>query len=116
MTTGQGTVEGEVVNLSLPSLKYVMSIDWRDEANCASLPKSVFFDYNSKDASFKERKERTEYAMGVCRECPVKEQCYEFAVRNCEPHGIWAGTLPDQRKSLYKSLTSTGVLETLPAF
>jgi len=109
-------VEGEVINLSLPSLKHVMSVFWRADAKCASLPKSVFFEYNSRTVTNKERQERTEYALGVCRECPVKEQCYEFAVRNCEPHGIWAGTFPDQRKALYKSFVNTGVLETLPVF
>jgi WhiB family redox-sensing transcriptional regulator len=116
VTAPKDVVEGEAINLSLPTLRNVMSIDWRNHTNCAKLPKSVFFDYNSKNVSIRERKERTEYAMSVCRDCPVKQQCYEFAVTNCEPHGIWAGTLPDQRKALYKTFTSTGVLETLPAF
>lgn len=114
--SSQEVVEGEPINLSLPTLKWALSLEWREHANCASLPKSVFFDYNSKSVSFKERKNNLEYAQGVCRECPVKENCYEFAVRNCEPHGIWAGTVPDQRKELYKEFTKTGVLRTLQEF
>ena len=102
--------------ITLPSLRHVMGIDWRDEARCAKMPKEIFFDYNNIKHKKKEREQRTRTAKAVCRICPVKEKCYEFAVRNNEQYGIWAGTLPDERRRLYDILRKTGILESLPAF
>jgi len=111
-------VNGGVVEsvITLPSLRFVMGTDWRDNARCAKMPKEIFFEYNSIKYKKKEREQRTRTAKAVCRICPVKEKCYEFAVRNNEQYGIWAGTLPDERRRLYDVLRKTGILETLPAF
>lgn len=109
-------VEGEENNhISFPQLRFVMSTDWRDDARCAKLPKDVFFAY-SNDLVMKERQNKINSARAVCRECSVKDKCYEFAVKNNEPHGIWAGTLPDERRRLFKLFTKTGILETLQEF
>ena len=99
--------------IEYPSLKHVMSLDWRNDASCRNLPKWVFFEYTSNKAPFYGRKEATAFACGVCQRCPVREQCYEFAVRNVEPYGIWAGTTPDVRKKLYKEFKATGTLRSL---
>ena len=102
--------------VTLPQLKHVMSIDWRSEARCAKLPKEVFFNYSTSGMKKTQIESRTKAAKAVCRACPVKEQCYEFAVLNNEPYGIWAGTLPEQRRQLYRRFTQTGILEKMPTF
>jgi WhiB family redox-sensing transcriptional regulator len=43
-----------------------------------------------------------EYAKKVCAECPVEEQCLEWALQNDEQHGIWGGTTPKQRMRIRK--------------
>jgi WhiB family redox-sensing transcriptional regulator len=51
-----------------------------------------------------ERKEdkdaREERAKAICRTCPVREPCLEYALRIREAHGIWGGLNEIERKSL----------------
>lgn len=63
----------------------VPCMDWPD----------VFFpeDYPHKH----ERETATRMARDLCNTCPIKEQCFEYAVEAQEPYGIWAGTLPSER-------------------
>lgn len=98
----------------LPSLRHIMSVAWRAEALCASLPKDVFFEYagTKRYGDVERRKENLKLALNTCRECPVAADCYEFAVKNCEPHGIWSGTLPEERKKLYTEFVKTGIFTT----
>lgn len=107
-------VEGDEKVVALPFLRHVMRLEWRGKATCATLPKSLFFDYNSSTPTFK-KKDRLEFAISTCEMCPVRSECYEFAVLNNEPHGIWAGTLPKERKKLYDEYVKTGTLKPLPA-
>ena len=102
----------EVTHFSLPVLRHVMSLSWRANAECATLPKDIFFDY--KVGLKKDKAYRLNLAMSTCSMCPVRTDCYEFAVLNNEPHGIWAGTLPEQRRKLYNDYIKTGNLEPLP--
>ena len=111
MSLGAGV--GVAVGISYPELRHVMGTDWRGNARCAKLPKSVFFEYNGIGMKKQEKQERIWTAKETCKACPVRSQCYEFAVLNSEPHGIWAGTFPDERRKLYLSFLKTGILEPL---
>lgn len=107
-------VVGDTINMiAFPTLKHVMSLEWRNHAACAKLSKSVFFNYNDIHLKAQERREQKKLAMDTCAGCPVRKDCYEFAVLNNEPYGIWAGTIPDERKVLYKEYVNTGVLTPL---
>jgi WhiB family transcriptional regulator, redox-sensing transcriptional regulator len=33
----------------------------------------------------------------MCNECPIKLQCFEYALETDQKHGIWGGTLPHER-------------------
>lgn len=98
--------------VTFPSLQHVMGTDWREYARCAKESKDVFFDYIWLNKR-KERRDRVNNAVSMCLACPVRTKCYEFAVLNNEPHGIWAGTLPDERRELYKDFKKTGILKPL---
>ena len=109
------TVGGDSIKvLSLPSVKHVMSTDWRNYAACAKMPKAVFFDYKEQNLPKKDRKGYLQIAMNTCAGCPSRQECYEFAVCNNEPYGIWAGTTPEERKGMYKEYSTTGALPPLP--
>lgn len=41
-------------------------------------------------------------AKAICRSCPAKADCRDWAVRKAEPFGIWAATTPEERKALRK--------------
>lgn len=36
-------------------------------------------------------------AKKMCADCPVKTECFRYAVESGQKAGIWAGTLPSER-------------------
>lgn len=36
-------------------------------------------------------------AKRLCSECPVKAECFRYAVESGQKFGVWAGTLPHER-------------------
>lgn len=36
-------------------------------------------------------------ARRLCSDCPVKTECFRYAVGSGQKAGIWAGTLPSER-------------------
>lgn len=48
---------------------------------------------------------RESRAKEICRTCPVKQPCLDYAVNIREPHGIWGGLNEAERKTL---LTAAG--------
>lgn len=61
----------------------------------------------AKDVDFypepgREYPRRVMEAKAVCKECPIKMQCLEYALTN-EEHGIWGGLGPAERQSLVRS-------------
>ena len=73
---------------------FSQAIEDNGGAPCQSSP-DIFF-----PEDFPEKQTR-EYAIKVakalCAECPIKLQCFAYAIENQEPYGIWAGTLPHER-------------------
>ena len=47
-----------------------------------------------------ERFQREVRAKEICRTCPVKAPCLDYAVGIREPHGIWGGLNEAERKLL----------------
>lgn len=41
----------------------------------------------------------TAFAIDGCRRCPAAAACLDYALAADERYGIWAGTLPDERRS-----------------
>lgn len=36
-------------------------------------------------------------AKRICGQCPVKAQCFKYAVESGQKYGIWGGTSPGER-------------------
>ena len=75
---------------------------WQLKAACRGPQAAVFFPpstFERKD----EKLERESRAKDICRTCPVKNPCLEYAVRIREPHGIWGGLNEAERKQLVLS-------------
>lgn len=64
---------------------------WSDLAACADYDTEFF--YPPKGVSARK-------AKAVCADCPVINECREFALRVPEEHGVWGGTTPEERKAL----------------
>ena len=72
---------------------------WQLKAACRGPQSAVFFPpavFERKD----EKLEREARAKDICRTCPVKSPCLDYAVRIKEPHGIWGGLNETERKNL----------------
>jgi hypothetical protein len=71
-------------NDALPEL---VRPDWWAQASCRGYPQSWWFP---------DRGDAVEMALArkVCRTCPVRGDCLEYAVADAELAGVWAGTSP----------------------
>lgn len=72
---------------------------WQVKAACRGPHAGVFF-----PPSHFERKsdklKREAAAKAICRTCPVREPCLEYALRIREPHGIWGGLNEIERREI----------------
>lgn len=68
--------------------------DWMDEAACANAPN---------DWWFPKRGEGGYRAKRICwTQCPVREECLNYAVTTQQKHGIWGGLNERQRRRVRK--------------
>jgi WhiB family redox-sensing transcriptional regulator len=76
----------------LDELRAALALDdlaWHDRANCKGANADLFFP---------ERGASTRTAKAICRECPVRAECLEFALRSGEKFGIWGGLSERERR------------------
>jgi WhiB family transcriptional regulator, redox-sensing transcriptional regulator len=72
-------------------------VGWRDKALCAQVPGDLWFPETFHGAEHRR-------ARKICDECPVKVECLEYALVNRIDYGIWAGTLPLERRALRRKM------------
>lgn len=41
-----------------------------------------------------------EYAVGLCKTCPVRVRCLDFALRSGSEYGVWGATTEAQRRQI----------------
>ena len=66
---------------------------WEKDANCIGSDPDIFF--TARGAPHIRSRE-------ICRECPVAEQCREFAIRTNQVFGYW-GSTTDERIAIRRS-------------
>lgn len=70
--------------------------NWRDESSCRTEPIDLFFPSGfGLDARV-----RASRAKAICRSCPVRAECLEFALATYQDHGIWGGFDDEERRVL----------------
>lgn len=70
--------------------------DWRDESACRTEPLELFFPTGFSVAA----RTRARAAKSICRSCPVRAECLEFALATYQDHGIWGGRDEEERRVL----------------
>ena len=70
-----------------------MDTSWMAKGNCADKHPSVFFPSDGGGV---------EKARRICADCPVKESCLEYALRNRIDHGVWGGASERERRRILK--------------
>tara|TARA_R110000803_G_scaffold187135_1_gene249534 strand:- start:1492 stop:1749 length:258 start_codon:yes stop_codon:yes gene_type:complete len=77
-----------------PYRELMRLIDAEGGVPCQKIP-ALFF---PEDYADKETRDRvTATAKRMCNTCPLKAECFAYAIEAQEPYGIWAGTLPTDR-------------------
>ncbi|VAV96633.1 hypothetical protein MNBD_ACTINO02-3239 [hydrothermal vent metagenome] len=65
---------------------------WRHMASCNGADLDLFFPAGEDDSL-------TGPALRVCAECPVQQECLDYAVETNQTEGVWGGmTGPDRRR------------------
>ncbi len=71
---------------------------WKNDALCASMDPVLFFPDKGKNARA---------AKQVCRQCPVREQCLDYALETNQSFGVWGGFTEGERTKLSEKLRET---------
>jgi len=71
---------------------------WADRAACKDMPLVLFFGEDGERRKVREFRE--EVAKQVCADCPVKDDCLDFAIVHPEKNGIWGGANEDERSRM----------------
>ena len=72
---------------------------WQVRAACRG-PQAVIFYPPSNFERKEERRRREAKAKDICRTCPVRADCLEYALMIREPHGIWGGLNEAERRAI----------------
>jgi len=70
--------------------------DWRRDAACTSHHPELFFPIGTAGPALAQ----LERARQICRSCPVRLACLEWAIDVGADHGIWGGLSEQERQSL----------------
>lgn len=68
---------------------------WTEQALCAQTDPDEFFP---------EKGGSTRQAVAICRRCPVREQCLDYALEHGERFGIWGGVSERDRRAMWGEL------------
>lgn len=76
------------------------AVSWHDQASCRDADPELFYTPDTHDMAryFSQKQE----AIAICEQCPVMEQCREYAIEAGEQLGIWGGTTPRDREKIRK--------------
>ena len=79
---------------------------WMLEGACSSMDSDLFFPIGSSMKAMKQANE----AKAICLECPVVNECLDYAIRTNQDSGIWGGTTEEERKSIRRHYRKTGLV------
>jgi hypothetical protein len=111
-TLGQSTDKRPTMNKKIQNLYLELSnavADLEDPPMCSQeVYRDWFFPegfHNQKGVSnsliMAQQKAMELSAVRICMSCPIKDLCAEYAIIAQEEHGIWGGTTPASRRSIY---------------
>ncbi|MER6750346.1 WhiB family transcriptional regulator [Streptomyces fungicidicus] len=76
--------------------------NWRGRAVCRTEDPDLFFPIGTSGPALMQ----TEQAKAVCRRCPVREQCLEWALDTGQSVGVWGGTSETERRALKRRIAA----------
>ena len=70
--------------------------DWRADAACRDADPELFFP----DGDIRSARAQLKTAKLICRGCPVRATCLNWALASGQEAGIWGGLTEDERRGL----------------
>ncbi len=70
--------------------------EWRTDASCRHADPGLFFPVGTTGPAVSQ----IEAAKIVCRTCPVREPCLEFALATNQDSGVWGAASEEERRLL----------------
>jgi WhiB family transcriptional regulator, redox-sensing transcriptional regulator len=74
--------------------------DWRQHAACRREDPDLFFPIGTSGPALLQ----TEQAKAVCRRCPVRGSCLEWAMETDQTLGVWGGLSETERRALKRRI------------
>lgn len=68
--------------------------EWRQLGSCRTLDTNLFFPIGQTG----EAEVRIARAKKVCGDCPVRQDCLEFAITTNQEYGVWGGFSEEERR------------------
>lgn len=78
---------------------------WQHRGACRGPHSTVFFPPPQFERK-QERAAREQRAKEICTDCPVVQDCLDYALSIREPHGVWGGLTEVERRVLVESRTA----------
>ena len=83
---------------AFPIAPTIEAMDWQREAVCRGMDSGSFFSPDGE--SGKPRRMREQAAKAICRSCPVRKECLDWALGKPETYGVWGGTTEEERRNI----------------
>lgn len=64
---------------------------WKQEGLCSQTDPDLFFPEQGDSAVVPKR---------ICKRCPVRQLCLQYALDHREPHGVWGGITAHERRHM----------------
>ncbi|MFF5256933.1 WhiB family transcriptional regulator [Streptomyces leeuwenhoekii] len=79
-----------------PSTGLQVNTNWRAHAACREEDPDLFFPIGTTGLALLQIEE----AKAVCRRCPVRKHCLQWALESGQEYGVWGGTDEDERRRM----------------
>ena len=72
---------------------------WIEQSRCVDEDPELFFPIGTTGPAI----EQTARAIEVCRTCPVRTECLEWALDTCQDAGVWGGLGEEDRREIRRA-------------
>jgi WhiB family redox-sensing transcriptional regulator len=84
---------------------------WVPSAACIGRDPELFFPVGTSAAAATQ----TSLAKTVCRSCPVRSECLEWALMTCQDAGVWGGLDEEERRVIRRARRRLAAVAARPA-
>jgi WhiB family transcriptional regulator, redox-sensing transcriptional regulator len=78
---------------------YLKDQDWRALAHCSSIDPELFFSVGARESK---------QAKQICKGCPVRMDCLNYAMELPVSHGTWGGLTERERRRTRRTAGTAG--------